>query len=87
MTRFKGEEWGISPSAGLCVFDIGSAKIGIAICYNSEFPLIARALAESGAEILIVPSCAEVWRDIIASGTLAPPARLKTKSTSSNRRQ
>ena len=56
MTRFEGEEWGISPSSGLCVFDIGSAKIGIAICYDSEFPLIARALAESGAEILIVPS-------------------------------
>ena len=59
MTRFEGEEWGISPSAGLCVFDIGIAKIGIAICYDSEFPLIARALAEGGAEILIVPSCTE----------------------------
>ena len=59
MTRFEGEEWGISASAGLCVFDIGIAKIGIAICYDSEFPLIARALAEAGAEILIVPSCTE----------------------------
>jgi len=59
MTRFEGEEWGISPSAGLCVFDIGKAKIGIAICYDAEFPLIARSLAESGAEILIVPSCTE----------------------------
>jgi predicted amidohydrolase len=57
--RFEGEEWGISPSAGLCVFDIGIAKIGIAICYDAEFPLIARSLAESGAEILIVPSCTE----------------------------
>ena len=59
MTRFEGEEWGISPSSGLCVFDIGSAKIGIAICYDDEFPLIARAIAEAGAEILIVPSCTE----------------------------
>ena len=59
MTRFEGERWGISPSAGLCVFDIGLAKIGIAICYDSEFPLIARALAEAGAEILLVPSCTE----------------------------
>jgi predicted amidohydrolase len=58
MTRFEAE-WGISPSAGLCVFDTGIAKIGIAICYDSEFPLIARSLAESGAEILIVPSCTE----------------------------
>ena len=59
MTRFEREEWGISPSSGLCVFDIGIAKIGIAICYDSEFPLIARTLAEGGAEILIAPSCTE----------------------------
>ena len=59
MTRFEGEEWGISPSAGLCVFDIGITKIGITICYDSEFPLIARALAERGAEILVAPSCTE----------------------------
>ncbi len=58
MTRFESD-WGISASAGLCVFDIGVAKIGIAICYDSEFPLIARTLAEAGAEILIVPSCTE----------------------------
>ncbi len=59
MTRFEAEKWGISPSSGLCVFDIGIAKIGIAICYDAEFPLIARALAEAGAEILLVPSCTE----------------------------
>ncbi len=59
MTRFEAEQWGIGASSGLCVFDIGAARIGIAICYNSEFPLIARALAEAGAEILLVPSCTE----------------------------
>ena len=26
MTRFEGEEWGISPSAGLCIFDIGRSE-------------------------------------------------------------
>ncbi len=59
MTRFEAEEWGISPSAGLCVFDIGVANIGIAICYDSEFPLIAHTLAEAGADILLVPSCTD----------------------------
>lgn len=59
MTRFEAEEWGISASAGLCVFDIGIAKIGITICYDAEFPLLARALAEAGAEILLVPSCTD----------------------------
>jgi predicted amidohydrolase len=59
MTRFEAEEWGISPGAGLCVFDIGIAKLGIAICYDAEFPLIARALAEASAEVLLVPSCTD----------------------------
>ncbi|MBI4724795.1 MAG: carbon-nitrogen hydrolase family protein [Rhodomicrobium sp.] len=59
MTRSEAEEWGISPSTGLCVFDTGIAKIGIAICYDVEFPLIARALAEAGAEILLAPSCTD----------------------------
>ncbi|MFZ1109414.1 MAG: carbon-nitrogen hydrolase family protein [Rhodomicrobium sp.] len=59
MTRFEAEQWGIGPSSGLCVFDIGVARIGVAICYDAEFPLIARALAEAGAEILLVPSCTE----------------------------
>jgi predicted amidohydrolase len=59
MTRFEAEDWGIKPGTGLCVFDIGIAKLGIAICYDAEFPLIVRALAEAGAEILLVPSCTD----------------------------
>ncbi len=59
MTRFEAEEWGISASSGLCVFDIGITKLGIAICYDAEFPLLPRALAEAGAEILLVPSCTD----------------------------
>lgn len=59
MTRFEAEEWGISSSQGLCVFDAGIVKLGIAICYDIEFPLVARSLAESGAEIILVPSCTD----------------------------
>jgi predicted amidohydrolase len=60
MTRFEAEEWGISPSDGpLNVFDIGMGKIGVAICYDSEFPLIVRALTQAGAEVILVPSCTD----------------------------
>lgn len=60
MTRFEAEEWGISPSDGrLAVFDIGLARIGVAICYDVEFPLIVRALTEAGAEIILAPSCTD----------------------------
>ena len=57
MTRFETEKWGIVASAGLCVFDTALAKIGVTICYDVEFPLVARALAEAGVEILLAPSC------------------------------
>lgn len=59
MTRFEAEEWGITPGAGLTVFDTEAGKLGVAICYDSEFPLIGRALANAGAEILLVPSCTD----------------------------
>lgn len=37
------------------VFDIGKAKVGITICYDSLFPELARSLYLKGAEILIMP--------------------------------
>lgn len=54
------------PADGLTVFDMGFAKVGLVICYDIEFPLISRALAEAGAEIILAPSNTELehgyWR-------------------------
>ena len=61
MTRFEREEWDIAPGQGLRVFDTALGKLGILICYDSEFPLLARALTEAGAEILLVPSATEAF--------------------------
>ena len=41
------------------MFDTALGRIGIAICYDSEFPLLVRAMAEAGAELILVPSCTE----------------------------
>jgi len=59
MTRFEREEWDIAPGSQLRVFDTALGKIGIIICYDSEFPLIARSLVEQGAQILLAPSVTE----------------------------
>jgi len=60
MTRFEREDWDVIPGTdGLTLFDTARARIGVAICYDSEFPLLARALAERGAEIILAPSCTE----------------------------
>ncbi len=58
MTPFE-RDWGISPGSPLRVFDTPIGTLGIAICYDSEFPLLVRALAEAGAETVLVPSCTE----------------------------
>lgn len=58
MTPFE-RDWGISAGGPLRVFETAIGTFGIAICYDSEFPLLVRALAEAGAEVLLVPSCTE----------------------------
>jgi predicted amidohydrolase len=58
MTPFE-TDWGISAGTQARVFDTALGRIGVAICYDSEFPLLARAMAEAGAEMLLVPSCTE----------------------------
>ena len=42
--------------SGYLVFDIGTAKIGIMICFDWRFPEVARVLALKGADILCHPS-------------------------------
>jgi predicted amidohydrolase len=59
MTRFERELWDIAPGNGLNLFDTAIGKIGVIICYDAEFPLLARALVEAGAEILLVPSATD----------------------------
>ncbi len=61
MTRFERERWHISAGEGLNVFETPLGRIGIAICYDAEFPLLVRALAEAGAQIILVPSCTDTF--------------------------
>jgi predicted amidohydrolase len=59
MTRFENEEWFVSPRSGVRVFETDFGKVGVAICYDVEFPEMARAIARSEAHILLVPSCTD----------------------------
>lgn len=62
MTRFEDEVWGISPGDEIRVFDTDVARVGIAVCYDSEFPRLVRRQIEAGAELILVPSCTEaLW--------------------------
>ncbi|MDR2877574.1 MAG: carbon-nitrogen hydrolase family protein [Chromatiales bacterium] len=58
MTPFE-REWGVRGGTRLRVFETVLGRIAVLICYDSEFPLLARALAEAGAQMILVPSCTE----------------------------
>lgn len=51
--------WGISGGHHLAPIDTPTAKIGVLICYDVEFPEAARVLADEGAEIIFVPFCTD----------------------------
>lgn len=59
MTRFERETWDVVPGHGLVPFDTDLGRIGVIICYDSEFPLLARHLVDQGAEVLLAPSCTD----------------------------
>jgi len=69
MTRFEREEWGVIGGNALQVFETAIGKIGILICYDSEFPLLGRALPD--CDVICVPSVTETlagyWRVRIGS--------------------
>jgi len=66
MTRFEREDWSINGGDRVRVFETDLGRIGISICYDVEFPLIARAQAEAGAALILSPSCTDTmqgyWR-------------------------
>ena len=57
MTRFESEIWKVSPGGPLTLFETDLGKIGVLICYDSEFPLFGRAFSD--ADLILVPSCTE----------------------------
>jgi predicted amidohydrolase len=56
MTRAEKEEWFCSPRSSLKIFETPFGRLGVTVCYDVEFPEIARAIARAGANLLIVPS-------------------------------
>lgn len=58
MTPFE-KDWGVVGGDALAVFDTSLGRIGIAICYDSEFPVLVRAMCVAGADMILVPSCTE----------------------------
>ncbi|MEZ4219363.1 MAG: GNAT family N-acetyltransferase [Polyangiaceae bacterium] len=47
--------WGVTPGRRLEVFDTDVARVAILLCYDVQFPELARLAAKQGAHVLFVP--------------------------------
>ncbi|TVZ52634.1 carbon-nitrogen hydrolase family protein [Dokdonia sp. Hel_I_53] len=55
VTPDEAKVWGMQGGSKLHSFDTDCGKIGILVCYDSEFPELSRILADDGMDILFVP--------------------------------
>ena len=55
VTPDEAKVWGMQGGNQIKAFDTDCGKIGILICYDSEFPELSRLLADEGMDILFVP--------------------------------
>lgn len=59
LTAYEKASGVIEPGDALHGFDCDGVRIGIAVCYDVEFPLPVRAQYEAGVRVLLVPSCTD----------------------------
>ncbi len=55
VTPDEAKVWGMEGGYELKAYDTDCGKVGILICYDSEFPELSRLLADEGMDILFVP--------------------------------
>jgi predicted amidohydrolase/GNAT superfamily N-acetyltransferase len=55
VTPDEARVWGMQGGNELKTFETDCGKIGVLICYDSEFPELSRLLAEEGMDILFIP--------------------------------
>ncbi|WP_018275804.1 carbon-nitrogen hydrolase family protein [Teredinibacter turnerae] len=66
LTPFDKDQWQLTAGEAYTLFITPFGLIGVAICYDVEFPLQVRALCEAGATLILCPSCTDsvagYWR-------------------------
>ena len=65
ITPHERKWWGVKPGDEIKVFNTDCGKIAIAVCYDIEFPELARVAASKGANILFVPFNTDVRRSYL----------------------
>ena len=57
LTHYEQEIWGLAPGSGLAM--LPDTRLGVTICYDTEFPESGRVLAENGVLLQCVPAYTE----------------------------
>lgn len=58
MTRFEDEHWKISAGhPNIRFWEWKGAGLGVAICYDIEFPAYTRELTKKDVDVILVPAC------------------------------
>jgi predicted amidohydrolase/GNAT superfamily N-acetyltransferase len=55
VTPDEAKVWGMQGGNELKTFDTDCGRVGVLICYDSEFPELSRLLADEGMDILFIP--------------------------------
>lgn len=55
ITPAEASAWGMKGGSEIKTMDTDCGKIGVLVCYDVEFPELARIMAEDGMQILFVP--------------------------------
>ncbi len=55
VTPDEAKVWGMQGGKEVKTFDTDCGRIGVLICYDSEFPELSRLLADEGMDILFIP--------------------------------
>ena len=80
MTRFENEQWLITAGSEIKLLDTEFGKIGVNICYDSEFPMIARKQVEAGPASSSCPVAPIPWPAIIGCASVARRGLWKTNA-------
>lgn len=59
LTPTEVSPWALTPGEQLQILDLPFGKAAVLVCYDVEFPELARQARARGADILFVPSCTD----------------------------
>lgn len=58
-TPSEADCWGVVGGDALAAIDTDCGRVGVLVCYDSEFPELARRLVDQGIHTLLVPFCTD----------------------------